>query len=168
MEYTVFVADEGWVAILGSARGLVSVTLPRKSGQEALRSLGGVIENATLSPSRFQDLARRLKDYLSGYEASFPDGLDLSSATPFQRAVWQAARLIPYGETRSYSWLAEKVDKPGAARAVGQALSKNRLPIIVPCHRVIDSDGSLGGFSGGLEVKKRLLHLEAAAISHQR
>ena len=165
MEYTVFGTDEGWVAILGSARGLVSVTLPRKSGQEALRSLGGVIENATLSPSRFQDLARRLKDYLSGYEASFPDELDLSSATPFQRAVWQTARLIPYGETRSYSWLAENIGRPGAARAVGQALSKNPLPIIVPCHRVVASDGGLGGFSGGLEMKRRLLHLEAGVLS---
>jgi methylated-DNA-[protein]-cysteine S-methyltransferase len=167
MEYHVFKTNEGWVAVLGSARGLVSVTLPRSSAQAALESLCGEIKPAVQSPGRFQDLAKRLQDYFSGYKVSFPDELDLSSATPFQRAVWQATRQIPYGETRSYGWLAKKIGKPGAARAVGQALSRNPLPIIIPCHRVIRSDGSLGGFSDGLEMKRRLLYLEAA-ISHQQ
>lgn len=166
--YHVFNTGKGWVAILGSARGLVSVTLPRSSAQGALKSLGGAIEQAAPSPKRFRDLSRRLQDYFSGHKALFPDKLNLSSATPFQRAVWQATRLIAYGETRSYGWLADKVSKPGAARAIGQALSKNPLPIIIPCHRVIGSDGSLGGFSDGLEMKRHLLHLEAAAISPQR
>jgi len=95
---------------------------------------------------------------------TFPDRLDLSGATPFQRMVWEATRLIPYGETRSYAWVAGQVNKPGAARAVGQALGRNPLPIIIPCHRVIRGDGSLGGFSNGLEVKERLLHLENPAF----
>jgi len=168
MEYYVFGTDEGWVAVLGSDRGLVGLTLPQPSKKAVLKSLGGAMEGVAWAPARFKDLARRIKGYFGGDEVSFPDGLDLSAATPFQRAVWQAARLIPYGETRSYGWLAEKVGRPGAGRAVGQALSKNRLPIIVPCHRVIGSDGSLGGFSGGLGVKERLLRLEAAAISRQR
>jgi len=163
LEYITFNTDKGWVAILGSARGLVSVTLPRSSAQEALDSLSMAIEQAAPSPKRFRDLARRLQDYFSGNKISFPDELDLSLATPFQRIVWQAARQIAYGETRSYGWLAEKISKPGAARAIGQALSRNPLPIIVPCHRVIGSDGSLGGFSDGLEMKRRLLRLEVIA-----
>lgn len=167
MEYHVFKTNEGWVAVLGSAKGLVSIALPRISAQAALESLCGDTEQATQSPERFRDFAERLQKYFSGYRVSFPDELDLSSATPFQREVWQAAKQIAYGEVRSYGWLAEKIGKPGAARAVGQALSKNPLPIIVPCHRVIGSDGSLGGFSDGLEMKRHLLHLEAAT-SHQQ
>ena len=166
MEYTVFNTDMGWVAIVGSGRGLVSISLPHNSAEEAFCSIGED-KYTTSSPYRFKDLIKRLKAYFSGHKVLFPDELDLSAATQFQREVWQAGRLIPYGETRSYSWLAERVGKSGAARAVGQALGKNRLPIIIPCHRVIGSDGSLGGFSGGLEMKKRLLHLEAATTSPQ-
>jgi len=77
--------------------------------------------------------------------------------------VWQATRLIPYGETRSYLWVAVQIGKPGAARAVGQALGRNPLPVIIPCHRVIASDGGLGGFTGGLVMKRRLLELETSA-----
>jgi methylated-DNA-[protein]-cysteine S-methyltransferase len=77
--------------------------------------------------------------------------------------VWEKARLIPYGETRSYMWLARQIGKPQAARAVGQALGRNPLPVIVPCHRVIASDGSPGGFTGGLHRKKMLLKLEGLA-----
>jgi methylated-DNA-[protein]-cysteine S-methyltransferase len=160
MEYHVFKTREGWVAVLGSARGLISVTLPRNSAEAALDSLCGDTGQAAASPERFKDLAERLQQYFSGHKATFPDELDLLSATPFQRAVWQAARQINYGETRSYGWLAERIGKPGAARAVGQALSRNPLPVIVPCHRIIAGDGSLGGFSDGLEMKRRLLRLE--------
>jgi methylated-DNA-[protein]-cysteine S-methyltransferase len=163
MEYAVFNTNMGWVAILDSERGLVRVTLPQHLAQEAFKSLGEMANKATLSSDRFKKLIKHLKAYFSGHKVSFPDELDLSSATPFQQEVWQITRLIPYGETRSYSWLAKKIGKPGAARAIGQALSRNPLPIIIPCHRVIGSNGKLGGFTGGLEIKKRLLHLEAAA-----
>ena len=71
-------------------------------------------------------------------------------------------RLIPYGETRSYIWLAEQLGKMGAVRAVGQALARNPLPIIIPCHRVVAKDGQLGGFTGGMEIKRQLLYLEAS------
>jgi methylated-DNA-[protein]-cysteine S-methyltransferase len=90
----------------------------------------------------------------------FPDKLDLSSATDFQRQVWRVTQTIPYGETRSYGWVAERLAKRGAARAVGQALARNRLPVIIPCHRVLASDG-LGGYSGGVGVKESLLRREA-------
>ena len=102
----------------------------------------------------------RLKDYFNGNRVDFPDKLNLSGATPFQREVWQAARRIPYGETRSYAWVAGQMRKPEAARAVGQALGRNLLPVIIPCHRVIASNGGAGGFSGGLEMKRFLLNLE--------
>jgi methylated-DNA-[protein]-cysteine S-methyltransferase len=83
-------------------------------------------------------------------------------ATPFQKGVWEMVKTIPYGQTRTYKWVAEKIGNPEAFRAVGQALKKNPLPGIIPCHRVIRSDGKLGGFSKGLKEKARLLKLENA------
>lgn len=114
-----------------------------------------------MSPQFFEDLAERLRAYYAGRKVDFPDELDLSTATIFQREVWEATKLIPYGETRSYKWVAEQIAKPKAVRAVGQALGKNPLPVIVPCHRVLASKGGLGGFGGGLEMKRFLLQLEA-------
>jgi methylated-DNA-[protein]-cysteine S-methyltransferase len=87
--------------------------------------------------------------------------LDLFGVTDFQRRVWNAMRKIPYGETRSYKWLAQKVGDSRKARAVGQACGSNPLPILIPCHRVIREDGGLGGFSAGLHIKRKLLKLES-------
>ena len=153
----------GWMGILGSANGLVRITLPQRSAQEAYRLLGDKIDYATRSLRSFKDVIERLRIYFSGHKVIFPDELDLSGATAFQRLVWETTRLIPYSETRSYTWVAEQIKKAGAVRAVGQALARNPLPIIVPCHRVIASDGKLGGYSGGIEMKKHLLYLEASA-----
>ena len=116
--------------------------------------------NAKESPQLFKDLIERLNAYFSGKKTSFPDKLDLSSATDFQKKVWQITRSIPYGKTRSYKWVAETLGKPKATRAVGQALAKNPLPIIIPCHRVVASGSKLSGYSGGIELKRYLLELE--------
>jgi len=163
LKYIIFEADIGWVGILASAKGLLGTTLPQGSVQEASRLLGESVNGATWSPELFTDLVGRLTVYYSGYQVAFPDEPDLSAATLFQREVWEVTRLIPFAETRNYLWVANQMRKPGAARAVGQALARNPLPIVVPCHRVVASDGSLGGFSGGLEMKRYLLRLEASA-----
>ena len=162
LKYITFNTDRGWVGILASAKGLLGTTLPQRSAQEARQQLGGSVNQATWSPRSFDDLVERLRIYFSGRKTSFPDELDLSGATAFQRLVWEITRLIPYGETRSYLWVASQVKRPEAVRAVGQALGRNPLPIIVPCHRVVASDGRLGGFSGGMEMKQHLLSLEAS------
>jgi len=122
--------------------------------------IGNDINLANPSTGLFSNLINRFQAYFSGQKVDFSDTLDYSGFTPFQCAVWEAARRIPYGQTRSYGWVALQVGKPNAARAVGQALGKNPFPIIVPCHRVLAGDGGLGGFSGGLETKKLLLTLE--------
>ena len=163
LNYNIFKTDIGWVGMLTSAKGLLGITLPQRSAQEACPLLGDSINRATCSPHLFRDLMERLKAYCSGHRTTFPDKLDLSPATHFQREVWEITKRIPYGETRSYAWVAEQIRKPRAARAVGQALGKNPLPIIVPCHRVIASDGKLGGFGGGLKMKRHLLSREASA-----
>lgn len=86
----------------------------------------------------------------------------LSTLTPFQRKVLEVTKTIPYGETRNYKWVAGRIGNPKAARAVGQALKKNPYPEIIPCHRVIRSDGKLGGYSKGTQEKKQLLKKEGA------
>ena len=164
LNYIIFNTDLGWVGILGSAKGLLRTTLPHPSTQKIHQLLGDSINQASRSPHLFADLMQRLKLYFGGHRVNFPDRLDLSRATAFQRKVWETTRLIPYGETRSYAWVAEQIEQPRALRAVGQALGRNPLPIIVPCHRVVASNGGLGGFSGGIEVKKRLLYLEGSAV----
>ncbi len=163
LRYITFNTDIGWIGILASAKGLLGITLPQRSAEEACQLLGDSINQAAWSPHLFHDLMGRLKVYFSGYKATFPDELDLSGATSFQRKVWKTTRLIPYGETRSYLWVAEQIKRPRAVRAVGQALSRNPLLIIVPCHRVVASDGKLGGFSGGVGTKRCLLWLESSA-----
>ena len=165
LNYVTFDTEMGWVGISGSTRGLRRITLPQPSAQEACQRLGDGIKQASWSPGYFQDLIKQLKMYFSGHKTTFPDKLDLSGATTFQHEVWQATRLIPYGETRSYTWVANQINKPRAVQAVGQALARNPLPIIIPCHRVLTVNGELGGYSGGVKMKRRLLQLEASAKS---
>jgi methylated-DNA-[protein]-cysteine S-methyltransferase len=161
LSHTVFKTTAGWVGLLGSGAGLRLITLPQNSEAEAEKTLGVNGIPALSSPGKFQSLKERLQAYYEGQRVDFNDTLDLYGSTDFQRAVWEATRLIPYGETRSYAWIAEKTGKPKAQRAAGQALHRNPLPIIVPCHRVIASDGSLRGFGGGVEMKGFLLRLES-------
>jgi methylated-DNA-[protein]-cysteine S-methyltransferase len=105
--------------------------------------------------------ATQLSEYFSGKRKCFE--LPLSAAgTPFQKSVWQALEEIPFGELRSYSDIAYRINRASAVRAVGAANGKNPLPIVVPCHRVIGSNGSLTGFAGGLATKEHLLRLEGA------
>lgn len=104
-----------------------------------------------------------LDAYFHGHLKEFGKEIELCECTDFERQVWRCLEKIPYGETRTYKWIAEQIGKPKAMRAVGQALAKNPIPIVLPCHRVIQSDGSLGGYSGGIDIKdikRRLLNLE--------
>jgi methylated-DNA-[protein]-cysteine S-methyltransferase len=158
--YLVFRTKAGWLALAGSTKGLTAVTLPHPTRQSALDKLPDH-QPVACSPPQLKDLAGRIADYFTGRQQDFSDVLDLTVATPFQRRVWLATRHIPYGETRSYRQLAASINQPGAARAVGQALARNPLAIIVPCHRVIKADDGLGGFGGGTEMKRFLLSLEA-------
>jgi methylated-DNA-[protein]-cysteine S-methyltransferase len=160
LRYTVMATPMGWVGIAGSERGLARTTLPQPSADSARHALGEAADTAS-GAEFFADLVARLQAYFSGEPVTFTDSLDLVAATPFQRQVWEVTWLIPRGETRSYQWVATQAGNPRAARGVGQALARNPLPIIIPCHRVIASSGRLGGFGGGLAMKQRLLDLES-------
>ena len=163
--YDVFETPLGWMGALSSGKGLRRTTLPQASPDRCVSLLGREIEQATFSPERFGDLKGKLALYFQGAPVTFRDeAIDVGEAPPFLRAAWKACRSIPRGKTHSYKWLADQAGSPQAARAAGQSMARNPLPIIIPCHRVIASDGGLGGFgreSSRLELKQRLLDLEA-------
>lgn len=110
-----------------------------------------------------RQVAQELGEYLAGTRSEFRFPVS-PSGTPFERGVWDALQRIPYGETRTYGEIADAVGVPHGARAVGSANHKNPIPIVIPCHRVVASGGGLGGYGGGLELKRRLLNLEARAL----
>jgi len=160
--YHVFEAGGGFMAALADPRGLRRLILPQVSAAAARAALAAP-PGARAAPSRFEALTAALERYFKGEEPVDLDlTLNIEAGTPFQRRVWKTLRDIPYGETWNYGRVAALVSRPGGARAVGQAVGRNPLPILVPCHRVVGASG-LGGFSGGLEMKRRLLALEAGA-----
>jgi O-6-methylguanine DNA methyltransferase len=134
-------------------------------GEAAREKFFSAIEKAypqaqpTASKSVFQKTMDQLAEYFAGTRSNFDMEIFLSG-TEFQKQVWNSLRKIPYGQTISYGDLAKSLNKPGAMRAVGAANGQNPVPIIIPCHRVIAADGSLGGYTGGLDIKAKLLDLE--------
>jgi len=132
---------------------------------------GHRIENSTLPPENSRDkilnqAEKELGEYFAGTRREFRVALDARGSS-FQKSVWRELSRIPYGETRGYGELAENLDNPGAVRAVGTANESNPVSIIVPCHRVIGKDGSLTGFGGGVEMKRKLLQHEGVFLKIQ-
>ncbi len=153
----------GSIGVAFNDRGIVSLQLPRPTNAHAWRDLQAAFPDGVRRNDVPEAISRELRDYSVGRCKEFDVPVDLSAMRPFQRTVLTAIAKIPYGQTRSYGWVARAIGKPGASRAVGQALHTNPIPIIIPCHRVVASDGSLGGYGGGLPMKKKLLRLEGVA-----
>ncbi|MBE0466082.1 MAG: methylated-DNA--[protein]-cysteine S-methyltransferase [Candidatus Desulforudis sp.] len=154
----------GWIGFHRTEAGLFALTLPEISGAEALNRLWAWgVDKSWDPPGHALDdiLVHRLGGYFAGRRVDFSDvPIDWSGYSPFGRTVLEACRKVPFGRTITYTALAREVGKPRAARAVGNALGANRTPLVVPCHRIVRSDGSPGGFTGGAEWKRRLLLLE--------
>ncbi|HVM61881.1 MAG TPA: methylated-DNA--[protein]-cysteine S-methyltransferase [Verrucomicrobiae bacterium] len=138
-----------------SIRGISRIEFPSdcSGGLRPPKSVGP-------SPLFLRNFIRQLQQYAAGKLVRWTVPLDTSAGTDFQQRVWGALTTIPRGETRSYGWVAQQIGKPKAARAVGLACGANPIPVVIPCHRVIAGDGSIGGFGGGLPMKQRLLALE--------
>jgi methylated-DNA-[protein]-cysteine S-methyltransferase len=117
------------------------------------------------SPRPLEDPRRELDEYFEARRSEFDLAVDLAALPVFQQLVLAELRRVPYGSTATYGGLAKRIGKPQAARAVGGALNKNPVPIVVPCHRVVGSTGSLVGYAGGLERKRQLLALEGAVLA---
>lgn len=143
-------------------KGIDAIVLPQASRQAVLSGLQATsIEQMDCQvSSRLREARVQLTDYLAGTRKSFDLPLDLSRGTSFQQKVWRTLRRISYGRVRSYQWVAVRVGGTGYARAVGNAVGANPMPIVIPCHRIVAQDSSLGGFSGGLPMKRKLLTLE--------
>ena len=162
--YTIISTQLGLLGAFRTPFGLKKLTLPKSSYDQVLAEIDCYIAGADEDSYSFPDISYQLQRYFEGKRIGFNVELDLRGSTEFEQSVWKLTRTIPFGETRSYSWIAQQIGCPKAARAVGNALSRNRLPIVIPCHRVINENGGIGGFSGGLKMKKRLLQLEGLEL----
>ena len=161
----------GWCGVSINKEIISKIVLPSYNKHLVLQKLNrpdGALKNNPKQSPTITGLLKDLNRYFNGEKVDFHARAryitDLTEASKFERAVYKTLMGIPYGRVRSYQWVAQKAGSPRASRAVGNALAKNPLPIIIPCHRIIKSDGSLGNFSaiGGTNLKKKLLKLEKA------
>ncbi|MFF8619052.1 methylated-DNA--[protein]-cysteine S-methyltransferase [Streptomyces sp. NPDC015350] len=162
--YTTIDSPVGKLLLAATPKGLVRVAYAGEDHDRVLETLGRKISPRILhAPERLDTAAREIDEYFARHRRVFDLTLDLSLSHGFRRLVQTHLPEIEYGQTRSYRDMAELVGNPKAVRAVGTACATNPLPIVVPCHRVLRTDGTLGGYVGGLAAKTTLLDLEAAA-----
>jgi len=152
-QYCYYKAPIGRLLLIGEDGVLEELHFPN-SAEHAL-----IKDDWICNEDSFSDILQQLGEYFAGRRKNFDVKIN-PTGTDFQRRVWQELQNVPYGKTASYGEIAQRINNPKACRAVGGANRKNPVPIIVPCHRIIGSDGSLTGFGGGLELKKDLLRLE--------
>lgn len=160
IEYTVFNSSIGSVLLMAQAGKIIRLDVSRKSPGELKKAISARYPHTRESAEMFQRPIQLLDRYLRGERVDFDVEVDISDLRPFTRRVLTETMQIPYGEVSSYVRIARKLGYLNAARAVGQALKRNPVPIIIPCHRVTREDGSLGGFSLEGITKERLLRLE--------
>lgn len=166
----IFHSPWGWMGIAESSKGIQAIVLPKRSRRAVESDLKAQskIPLQQGESSRLTAARHQLLDYLAGKRNTFDVPLDFTQGTSFQRQVWRTLQRVPYGKLRSYQWIALRVGGRHYARAVGNAVGANPLPIIIPCHRIVANDASLGGFSGGLSMKRKLLSLEGTLTQLQR
>ena len=153
----------GPLLVAATTDGLVRVAFEREGHDAVLQSLADRVSPRVLhAPARLDEVARELDEYFAHRRRSFDVPIDWRLSSGFRATVLRHLRDVGYGHTASYATLAERAGNPKAVRAVGTACATNPLPVVVPCHRIVRSDGSLGGYLGGLDAKRLLLDLEAA------
>ncbi|MEK7688755.1 MAG: methylated-DNA--[protein]-cysteine S-methyltransferase [Deltaproteobacteria bacterium] len=166
--YTSFPTSIGRIYLAATEKGICKVSLGYKNEKEfvkELRSLESEARRIVKGDSHLTGIKNDILKYLSGEAVSFRRRTLAIDGTDFQKKVWRALAHIPYGRVLTYKQVAEKIGAPNAFRAVGGACGANELPIIIPCHRVVASNGGLGGFSNGLKLKRFLLRLEGVELS---
>lgn len=164
MRYDIRELEWGFIGVIGDEQGIAYLTLPKAFYDLAYEELKeqGLNESSTKDMNFFESLYRELEKYFQGNPCDLGQfTLQWDRVTPYRRKVLARAGEIPYGEVRTYKWLAEGVGNPKGARSAGQAMATNPWPIIIPCHRVVGSNGKLTGFGGGIAMKERLLAMEA-------
>lgn len=163
LAFNVFETAWGAFGYVAEGTALVATYLPGLTKGKLQRRLRNSYPGITSVADLLPQFERQVRRYFDGGPARFGESIDLSGVTPFRSQVLQACRRIPYGKTASYADLARAVGRAGAGRAVGSTMATNPLPLVIPCHRVMRSDGGLGGFSSprGVDQKRRMLELEA-------
>ncbi len=154
----------GRLLVVLSEWGLLRIAFGESTPREIERIAGRLRPRTEPAKVYGEPLEEELRSYFGGKPQSFKIPVDYALVTPFSADVLTALRKVPFGRTTTYGDLAGQVGRPRAARAVGQAVGANPIPIVIPCHRVFASDGTLGGYSGGLHRKKKLLEIEGLAI----
>ena len=160
VRYDVLDSPVGELHVAATERGLCRISYRADGWEDDLAQRFGV----RVLRAPLDDVRRELDEYFAGERHEFDLPLDLRVA-PFHEAVLHELALVPYGRTETYGALAARAGRPGAARAVGTVMNRNPIPIVLPCHRIVGADGSLTGYAGGLDVKRRLLQLEGAMLS---
>jgi len=160
----VFHTALGWIGMEMSSNGITRLTLPQINEELAAAIIGATPKQHSPHKCISDNLVRDLQDYSLGKQVSFNGLAYILTGSPFEQNVWTICKSIPYGQTRNYKWLASELGNPNSARAVGNALGKNPTPIIIPCHRIIASSGTIGGFAGEISMKRKLLALEGIDI----
>jgi methylated-DNA-[protein]-cysteine S-methyltransferase len=162
MKYTIFNTAWGYFGLAADKKGLRRTVLPCENRKTVEKRLFAGLDNPQFDKNLLKSLQKQIIAYFAGKPARFNAPLVLDSLSPFARKVLAACEKIPAGKTASYSQLAGMIGKPRASRVVGSALARNPIPLIIPCHRVIHSNGSLGNFSapGGTDTKKKMIDLE--------
>jgi len=140
--------------------GILEIKVDDKAITEVSILKNSPVKMQTSANHLITEICKQFDEYFAGKRRTFDLPLSPQGGTPFQQTVWKQLQEIPYGQTISYLQLAQAINNPKACRAVGSANGKNPISIIIPCHRVIASDGSLGGYASGLDIKKQLLDLE--------
>lgn len=167
MNAHIWKSGAGWQLVEWTAAGVARYEFGFGAREEAEARIAGsaavITAGAGRAPGFVRDVIARLDAYFEGSRVGFDLPLDFGGATDFHKRIWKAATGIAYGKTASYGEVARAAGSPGGARAAGNALNANPLAVIVPCHRVIKSDGALGGFATGADVKRALLDLERGA-----
>jgi methylated-DNA-[protein]-cysteine S-methyltransferase len=162
--YDVLESPIGPLLVAASDRGLASISFD-VDPEEQLERLARIAGPRVLrSPGSIDDARRELDEYFEGQRQAFDLALDLRALPPFTTAVLRELAKVPYGETTTYGALAARVGRPRASRAVGTVMNRNRIPIVLPCHRVVGSTGNLVGYAGGLDKKLTLLRHEGALL----
>jgi len=162
LRWSSFASPFGTMYVAATTRGLAWVSWRQTDADKCVEKLESRFPDHCViqDPDAVADWTHQLEEYFAGERTSFDLDVDLATLSDFERSVLETAQSIPYGEVIPYAELARRIRKPGASRAVGNALGHNPVAIVVPCHRVVRSDGSLGGYTGGQEYKRKLLAIE--------
>jgi methylated-DNA-[protein]-cysteine S-methyltransferase len=163
--YAIFKTSLGWCGIIYGRHGLIKIYLPGIKKEKLKKNIHSYSKSIVEHRGRIKILVRNICSYFKGKNVRLNLPVDMKTMTEFEKKVYKQAMKISFGKVKSYKWLAEKAGIPNGARAVGNALSKNPVPLIIPCHRVIKSDGRLGGYSapGGILMKRKMLSIEGHA-----